>query len=803
MKTIYIRISVFLLMSSLCYSQSLSVYEASKQIFSSRAMGMANAYTAVAEGEGAVWINPAGLSYPGGSYSYQYLDYDGLVYKQKQGHFFYNRPLGFSSIKWEDYNDNTLKMTALGFGVLGNKGISWGVNYKSLSGNIDGKKIEGWSSDLGLLFRAFPSLSLGITLKDVYSKNLDIDSTYNLGMAGFLFSNTLMWSLENEYNTMHGRVSTTKLGAEYVLSDSLTLRSGVHQSRLFFGTTFNLSLAKFDFSASNDPNDTIGTHYTLAAKLGAGTRASHYRKRYALFKKSSYAEFSIGKNLKQGKSEISLFGGSKIGSNDLLSLIHLANEDPSCSGYIIRVGSLSSSISILGFIEELRDELQAAKDNDKKVFIYVEGDAGLSEYYLASIGDVIIMPPLGSFGQIGLQMEIQKAADVLEKFGIKTTVFSSGTYKSSTGLFSKDLSAIEKKQLTDLVQETYKDVMQKIEESRTQAIAGLLHVSDGKIITAKKALELDFVDQLAYWPEVYSIVDEYEEGIEKIALSHFYPYRQPSIFNLLNRIAVLEVDGPIMMGMNSTNFLFGGSSTGADEFDEVVDSVKSDRTIKGVILRINSPGGSVLAADRMYEAVERLKKSGKLVYSSMGTMATSGGYYVAMNSDKIYANKSTLTGSVGVISKFTSLATLGEELGVKRTSIKTGKYMDLYSSNKVLTTEEAALIQAHQDQYYQEFVNKVKRSRMFTEEELYSVSQGQIVTGKQALDYKMIDSIGSLYSAIDDMAKVLEIDDPNVTYVRKKSRFQMPGYDSGVLSKFNMFRRLAMFKEKLFSLSHF
>ncbi len=787
MKKIHTIVLVIMMGSLSLFAKDLTVYNLSKHSQAVRSMSMGRAFTAVAEGESSIIINPAGLSYPGGAYSYQYLDYDGLLYKTYTGQFFYSNPIGYSKVHQEDLLGNKLKMSTFGFGVLGKKGISWGVNYKSISGTLNNEKIEGWSSDLGILMRLYPWLNIGANFKDLYSKDLGLSTTFNLGIAGFIKKNTLIWSVENVYDNETKKVITSRGGAEYMLTDTLTLRSGVEKNKMHAGAAFYLPGVQVDIGLENGLNDGLETRYSVSAQIGRGAAAAQYRKRYALFKKAAYAEFAIGGNMKHGKSEISLLGGYKVGSNDLLTLIHLANEDPTCEGYIIRIGNLSTSLATVGMVEEIRKELEKAKEKEKKVFVYIEHFAGLSEYYLASVADMIVMPPLGSVGQFGLDIETQKAASFLEKLGIKTHVITSGKYKASTGTLSDELSELDKVQLKGLIETLFAEVVGDIKKSRDRASGGINYISDGRLITAQEAIELELVDQLAYWPEVYAMIDEYDQKIEKLAITEFIPYEPFSVRKLYNRIAVLEVDGAITLGDNSTNIIFGGSSTGADEFDQSVEDIVADFSIRGVIIRVNSPGGSVLAADRIYEAINRLKASGKLVYTSMGSIATSGGYYVAANSDQIYANRASLTGSIGVVSSLTTFDTLQQELGVKRNIIKTGKYMDLYSSFKTLTEEEKKLIQVHQDNFYQEFVKKVKNNRQLSESEVYVVAQGQLVTGKQAKSYKLVDKVGNLYDVVSDMSEELDIKDPNIIFVRSKSKFNIPLFDSGVIAKIKAF----------------
>ena len=285
------------------------------------------------------------------------------------------------------------------------------------------------------------------------------------------------------------------------LADSLSLRSGMNKTALFAGGSLKLPFINFDFGMSNDLSDSLGTRYSFSTRLGRGSLFSNYRKRYALYKQKAYAEFALGGNLKQGKSEVSLLGGYKIGSNDLLNLINMANKDDSCKGYIIRVGNLSSSLTGVGLVEEIRTELLKAKAG-KRVFVYFEGHIGLQEYYLASIVDIVIMPPMGTLAQFGLNFEVTKASSFLEKLGIAQETIQSGEQKASTAPFSADLSSLDRYQLSSVIEELFQHVVSDIEKARPEAVDGIEQISDGSLITAREAKEIGLVDRLAYWPDV-------------------------------------------------------------------------------------------------------------------------------------------------------------------------------------------------------------------------------------------------------------------------------------------------------------
>jgi len=766
-------------------SSELSVYESMKHRQSLRSSAMAGAVTAVAEPESALLQNPAALSVPGSYIGLQFLDTDNALLLRNKNLIFYTSPFGYTYAEELASDGDSLVSHRFGFAYKDVNGMSWGLNYKSLRSSINGIQTNGWASDFGMLLRLNPWLTAGATLKDFYQHNVDLPMTTSLGLSGYHKNQSVLWSIQADYENETKKELVTSFGTEFYLTDSLVLRSGFKQDLLSVGGSMRGGrFLALDVSVSKAMNQPNSEEYSLAANLGNTSVKDSYRNRFAVFNKSNYAVFSLGSNLINGKSEFSIFGGEKLGSNDLLRIIHELSNDKSCDGFVIRIGSFNTSLSSLALIEEIREELLKAKKSGKKIYVYLEGYAGLPEYYLASVADQIIMPVMGGFGQFGLKLEIDKMSEFFSKLGIQRQLITSGEYKGSTSPSSRDLSYIDRKVLTTLVESLFSDAVSHINSSRTNLNQALLFLSDGKLITAQKALELTLIDHTGYWPDLPKLLDIPKDSLVPIA--DFIQDTAPKSIEKRaffipnsNRIAIIEIDGAIQLGNNATNILFGGHNTGADEIDDMVEFLVKQRSIRAVILRVNSPGGSILAADRIYKAIQRLKDAGKTVYTSMGNMAASGGYYVALNSDKIFANTTTLTGSIGVISGSTSFAGLKKELGIKNETIKTGQYMDLFSTSKDMSDDEISLLQEHQDIFYRDFVLKVKRHRGLTEKEVYAFAQGQLISGEQALQYHLIDGIGNFYDVVNALSKELNIDEPQLVFMRKQSNFTFPFRSSG------------------------
>jgi protease-4 len=756
-----------------------------------QALSLGGAYSAQAMGSGSIYYNPSGLAVPGGLYRYEVYDYKNTLYQNYFAHLLYASPFGFANWKVQDLQNNAVEVYSVGYGRKGKKGIDWGVTYKMIYERYNSYERNSWSSDIGLLMHFTPNINFSLVARDIFKNVTDLPTSFVVGGSVFSVNRDFVVVSDLEIDRSKSEIEyNTHFGLEYNVSNGLILRSGIYKDMLSGGVQISLPFAQIEYGVIYSQNQKNETLNMLGFRLGKGIVSKKNHQRYALFKPKTYAKFAIGGNLSHGKSEISLLGGAKIGSNDLLSLIHLANKDDYCEGYIMRIGSLSNSLSTIGLVQEIRQELQKAKKKNKKVIAYIEHWATLPEYYLASVADTIILPELGTISHLGLDLEILKTKEFLNNFGINTAIITSGQYKDNTNPEADDLTEPEKLMLENLVGNLYHQVLFDIKEARGINWADMSEVFDGRIISAEDALAKGLVDKLGYWPQIEKMIKKEKEEKEERYVGfvnlqeHYNVFESEAFLIPFNRIAVVEIDGSIALGNSQTNFLFGGKQTGADHIDQLLEKIRKDFSIKGVIIRVNSVGGGLMASDRIYNAIEILKKSGKKVYTSMGTVAASGGYYVSLNSDKILANPGTLTGSIGVISAFKNYADLHRILGIKSEVIKTGKYMDMFSANRELTEEEVAMVSNYQESQFNHFTDKLVKNRKFSKEEVADIAQGQLFTGEQAKELKIIDELGNFYDAVDALAKEIKVKDPELVFYREKPNFFLSLFDPNLLRFF-------------------
>lgn len=240
-----------------------------------------------------------------------------------------------------------------------------------------------------------------------------------------------------------------------------------------------------------------------------------------------------------------------------------------------------------------------------------------------------------------------------------------------------------------------------------------------------------------------------------------------------DRIGLLYVEGVIMSGNPSSSMFFGATGAYSDHIVQVVEQAIQDKGIKAIVVRVNSPGGSAAASQEIYTAFKKFSDSGRPLIVSMADVAASGGYYIASPADEIYANASTLTGSIGVIMQLMNYEGLYEIIGFYDTTIKAGKFKDIGSPTRPMTDEEKQLLQDMLDQTHQQFKQAVMDGRGFTQEEIDKIATGMIYNGQQALDNKLVDKIGGLQDAIARASELTGLgDNPQIDELGKVGLFE-------------------------------
>ncbi len=444
------------------------------------------------------------------------------------------------------------------------------------------------------------------------------------------------------------------------------------------------------------------------------------------------------------------------GLNSILPAIAQAAEDERISGISIQ------NISALGGIANIsavRDALVKFKESGK--FIYAYGDYyGQSDYFMASIADSIFVHPEGAVDFRGLSAEVLYYKSAQEKSGINMEVIRNGKYKSAVEPFLDDnMSAENREQIQSFLDHIWDEILTDVSKSRGMTTKELNQLADNVAgLTAERAVSAALADgavtRRAYKEKISERLDEddtaYVNFIDYMSVSKSKKGKGP------NRIAVVYAQGEIIYGEGGTEII------GQEKIIKTLKKIGKKKNIKAVVLRVNSPGGSALASELIWEEIEHLKKTKKVVVS-MGNVAASGGYYIAANADEIVAEPTTITGSIGVWGVLPNVNRLANRWGINAEQVATNKRSILYTPFEPLSNATRQEIKVGINQVYQTFLNRVAQGRNMSKEAVHEIAQGRVWSGVEAKEIGLVDHLGGMETALDRAAALAEIEDYKIT----------------------------------------
>ncbi len=408
-----------------------------------------------------------------------------------------------------------------------------------------------------------------------------------------------------------------------------------------------------------------------------------------------------------------------------------------------------------GRADELRDAIADFRSSGKPAYAYMEIGSNM-EYYIATAADKIFLPPSGDIYINGFAAEAMFYKGSLDKLGIEADVIQIGPkYKNAPDQYTKkEMGEGQKEVVNALLDEYYGRFTNAIAETRKKNVEDVKKLVDEAPYNARQAQALGLIDGASYREEVYHDLKTrlgYGEA-EDLRVMRSGQYKEiPSDSLGLNngeRVAVIFASGAINIGRSSDG-PFGGEMVGSDTIVQAVNDAANDKSVKAIVLRVDSPGGSALASDLMWFAIENAKAK-KPVVVSMGDVAASGGYYIATNANKIVAQPSTVTGSIGVFMGKPVVRGLYDWLGITNQYTMRGKNSGIFRETEKWTPEERAKMEAQTNGiYFDNFIPKVAAGRSMSVEKANELGQGRVWTGTQAKGNGLIDEFGGLEKAID------------------------------------------------------
>jgi protease IV len=471
----------------------------------------------------------------------------------------------------------------------------------------------------------------------------------------------------------------------------------------------------------------------------------------------------------------------------LVEALHKAKVDRRVTSVIVRP---TGTAALWGKVQEVRDAIVDFRASGKPIVAYLEY-GGEQEYFLASACDKVFLMPTASLDLKGIASYELFLRGTLDKIGAYPDVLHVGEYKTAANTFTEHTYTPSHREMAQsLNTDLYEQLVRGLAEARHKSPEEVRALIDHGPYLPEDAIRAGLIDDVAYEDE---IDDKVKLGTGTSRFVTMNDYRRIGLRSVgLSkgpRIAVIYAVGVITSGESSYDPTTG-QSVGSDTIVEHLRKVRADNSIKAVVLRVDSPGGSAIASDVIWREVG-LTRDRKPVIASMSDVAASGGYYISMPAQKIVAQPATLTGSIGVVMiKFAIGGTL-EKLGMNMERVTSGKYADLWAPDRPFTPEERKKIEESMHATYETFVEKAAAGRKTTPERIDSIAQGRVWTGAQAKQHGLVDELGGLDRAVVLAKQAAGIDEKQdvelVVYPQRRSLYELVqapfGTTEGVLGK--------------------
>ena len=446
---------------------------------------------------------------------------------------------------------------------------------------------------------------------------------------------------------------------------------------------------------------------------------------------------------------------SEIALDDIMASIDKATDNDNIKGIYLHIGDFSASVASL---QEIYKGLEKFKKTGRFIVAYADS-YGNGTYYLSSIADKVYMNPSGTLALTGINISTVFFKDLLSKIGVEVQIFKVGTFKSAVEPFTQtSMSEANRLQLTTFINSIWTEITKTIARNRGLSDTEVnLYADSGLFLDdAQTAVHHKLIDSLVYSSDMKEIIEKLvDKDYNTLTISDMKFVARNKEYSK-NRIAIVYAVGEI----DGSNKNEGIDSE--DISEDLLDIADNDK-IKAVVLRINSPGGSAYGSEQIWKAVS-VVKSKKPIVVSMGDYAASGGYYIACNTDRIFAQPTTLTGSIGIFGIFPNIGGLTDKLGIKFDNVKTNKYSDFGATYRPMNTEERAILQRYINNGYELFTKRCAEGRNMNIDSLKAIAEGRIYSGTDAMRLGLVDEMGGLEEAITFAAKKANISNYTLKY---------------------------------------
>jgi protease IV len=465
-------------------------------------------------------------------------------------------------------------------------------------------------------------------------------------------------------------------------------------------------------------------------------------------------ELELTRTLEEDVAEDPLtgaFNGEALTVRDVVDALERAAGDARVKALVVRVADAPGSVAV---VQEVRDAVKAFRARGKRAVAYTdtfgEGASGMGAYYLASAFDAVYVQPSGDVSITGIGTETPFLRDAFERFGVKPQMGKRYEYKAAVNSYTEQTyTAAHREEFERYFTSVLEQMAQGVAEGRGLGVEAVRAAIDEAPLSAERALELKLVDGLLYRDEVYARVKEAAGAGARLLFARKYLERAGRPHEEGPVVALIYGAGGISRGRSGpATPLADEGRLGADTVAAALRKAVEDPRVKAILLRVDSPGGSYVASDTMRREVQRAREQGKPVIVSMGTYAASGGYFLAMEADKIVAQPGTLTGSIGVYGGKMVTQGAWDKLGVSWEPLGAGRNATMYSTARDFTPEQLAKNEASLDRIYADFTTRAAAGRKLPVEQLREVARGRIWSGADARERGLVDELGGFAVAL-------------------------------------------------------
>lgn len=450
----------------------------------------------------------------------------------------------------------------------------------------------------------------------------------------------------------------------------------------------------------------------------------------------------------------------RVRTRDVVEALHRAAEDDRVVGILFRGGG---ALGGWGTAAELREAVLHFRESGKPAWFFAdtfgEFGPGHGAYYLASAFERVLLQPSGEVGLTGLAVEAPFVRETLEKLEVEPRFGQRWEYKTAAEMFTQ-------RGFTEPAREAMESLLDNLEASLVEGVAAGRGIETDEVwellangpYMAREALEQGLVDELVYVDEVRRRLDEENDGrVEPVGVPR-YLEGSGGAWRRGARVALVYGVGPVHRGHGGYDPLTGGLSMSAHQVAAAIRDATEDERVRAILFRVDSPGGSWVASDQIRRALERAREEGKPVVVSMGDVAASGGYLVAVDADRIIAHPSTITGSIGVVGGRFVTRDFWESLGVTWERVEGSAGADYYTGVDDFSPEAWVRFQAFLDRIYEDFVDRVATGRGMAPERVHEVARGRVWTGREAVELGLIDGLGGFTVALDQVRELIDLE---------------------------------------------